>query len=140
MFVGEFRHSLDEKGRIVFPVRMRDDLGAQVVLQKGLERCIYVFAPEQWEREVEKVSSLPQTDPKARQYARFVFSSASAERVDRQGRLTVPQAFREYAALDRDAFVVGAGQRVEIWEAERWEAQRSETEANLPEITTELGI
>ncbi len=95
MFLGENRHALDEKGRVIFPARMREDLGAQVVLQKGMERCVYVFPPEAWEREVERVNSLPTTAPDARRYRRVVVSQAQRERIDPPGRLTVPQAVRE---------------------------------------------
>lgn len=140
MFLGEHRHGLDAKGRVIFPVRMREDLGAQVVLQKGIEPCVYVLPLDEWERQVERVRSLPTTHPDARRYARFFFSQASSERIDRQGRLTVPQPFRAYAALDRDVVIVGAGARVELWDAERWEAQRSDVESRLEDLSSDLGI
>jgi MraZ protein len=140
LFLGEHRHALDEKGRLIFPARMREDLGAQIVLQKGIDPCLYVFPPEEWERQVQNVASLPTTKPEARRYARFFFSQAQSERIDRQGRLTVPPAFRDYAGLGRDVVVVGAGTRVEIWDAARWESQRAEVEANVEDFTSELGI
>jgi MraZ protein len=139
-FVGEHEHSLDAKGRLIFPVRMREQLGAQVTLQKGIERCIYVYPPEEWDRQVRRVDDLPRTEPKARQYARFFFSQASRESIDRQGRLTIPQSFREYAGLERDVVVVGYGSRVEIWDREAWQRARAETEASMDDITRELGI
>lgn len=140
MFLGEHRHALDAKGRVIFPVRLRETLGAQVVLQKGIDACLYVFPPDEWERQVERVSSLPTTRPDARRYARFFFSQAQSERIDRQGRLTIPQAFREYAGLTRDVVVVGAGPRVEIWDADRWSTHRAEAESQVEEFTSELGI
>jgi MraZ protein len=140
LFLGEHRHALDEKGRIIFPARMREDLGAQVTLQKGIDPCVYVFPPDEWERQVANVASLPTTKPEARRYARFFFSQAQTERVDRQGRLTVPASFREYAGLSRDVVVVGAGQRVEIWDATRWEQHLGEAEQGVEEFTSELGI
>ncbi len=140
LFLGEHRHALDDKGRIIFPARMRDELGAQVVLQKGIESCVYVFPPDEWEREVEKVTSLPTTKPEARRYKRFFFSQAQGERIDRQGRLTIPQAFREYAGLTRDVVVAGVGPRVEIWDAQAWEAQRSDSENTVEDFASELGI
>jgi MraZ protein len=140
LFLGEHYHSLDQKGRIIFPARMRDELGAQVVLQKGIERCLYVYPPEEWNKRVEEVGSLPQTNPDARRYARFFFSQASSEQLDRQGRLTIPQAFRTYAALDREAVIVGAGTRVEIWDRPTWERQREDVEAQVPDFTQQLGI
>ena len=140
MFLGEHRHALDDKGRIIFPARLRDELGTQVVLQKGIDPCLYVFPPDEWERQVANVASLPTTSPAARRYARFFFSQAQSEKVDRQGRLTVPASFRGYAGLERDVVVVGAGPRVEIWDADRWEAHRAEAERNVEEFSSELGI
>jgi MraZ protein len=119
---------------------MRDGLGGQVVLQKGIDPCVYVFPPEEWERQVANVTSLPTTKPEARRYARFFFSQAQSERIDKQGRLTVPQSFRTYAALDREVVIVGAGPRVEIWDAGRWDSHRSEAESNVEEFSSELGI
>jgi MraZ protein len=89
---------------------------------------------------VERVSALPTTKPEARRYARFFFSQAQSERIDRQGRLTVPQAFRSYAGLERDVVIVGAGTRVEIWDADRWEQHRSQSEAEVVDFAKELEI
>jgi MraZ protein len=119
---------------------MREDLGAQVVLQKGIERCLYVLPPDEWERQVQRVNQLPTTNPEARRYARHFFSQSSSERIDKQGRLTVPQGFREYAGLDRDVVIVGTGSRVEIWDAEAWETQRADVEGRLEDLSSDLGI
>jgi MraZ protein len=119
---------------------MRSDLGAQVVVQKGIEPCLYVLPPDEWERQVQRVSELPTTNPDARRYARHFFSQASAERIDAQGRLTIPQTQRDYAGLERDVVIVGAGRRVEIWDASRWEAQRGAVETNLEDLARDLGI
>lgn len=140
MFLGEHRHALDAKGRVIFPVRLRESLGAQVVLQKGIDPCLYVLPPDEWERLVERVKALPTTKPEARRYARFFFSQAQAERIDRQGRLTVPQAFRAYAGLERDVVIVGAGARVEIWDVQRWEQHLSQSEAEVDDFAKELEI
>ena len=140
MFLGEHRHALDDKGRVIFPARMRDELGPHVVLQKGIEACVYVFPTKEWDREVERVNSLPTTKPEARRYRRFFFSQAQSERVDKQGRLTVPQAFRSYAGLVKEVVVAGVGPRVEIWDAARWDTQRTESEETVEDFTSELGI
>ncbi|MGH2760514.1 MAG: division/cell wall cluster transcriptional repressor MraZ [Actinomycetota bacterium] len=140
MFLGEHRHALDDKGRVIFPVRLREALGAQVVLQKGIDPCLYVLPPEEWDRLVAKVTSLPTTHPNARRFSRFFFSQAQSERIDRQGRLTIPPAFREYAGLQRDVVIVGAGARVEIWDAPRWDGHRSETEAGVEDFAKDLEI
>lgn len=140
MFLGEHRHSLDDKGRVIFPAKLRDDLGAQVVLQKGIEACVYVLPPEEWDREVAKVNQLPQTDPKARRYRRFFFSQATAERVDKQGRMTIPANLREYAGLNKDVVIAGSGARVEIWDAAAWDTHNAELEEGMEELSSELGI
>jgi MraZ protein len=140
LFLGEHRHGVDAKGRVIFPVRMRSELGAQVVLQKGIEPCLYVLPPDEWERQVNRVTELPTTNRDARRYARHFFSQASAERIDAQGRLTLRQSFREYAGIDREVVIVGAGRRVEIWDAARWESQRGAVESNLEDLASDLGI
>ncbi len=140
MFLGEHRHALDDKGRIIFPARLRDELGSQVVLQKGLEACVVVFPPTEWEKEVEKVTALPTTKPEARRYRRFFFSQAQSERIDKQGRLTIPQSFREYAGLTRDVVVAGIGPRVEIWDAQAWDAQSESADSNVEADASDLGI
>jgi MraZ protein len=140
LFLGEHRHALDDKGRVIFPARMRDGLGPTVVLQKGIESCVYVFPTAEWDKEVEKVNSLPTTNPQARRYRRFFFSQAQSERVDKQGRLTIPQGFRDYAGLAKDVVVAGVGARVEIWDAARWDTQRTESEETVEDFASELGI
>lgn len=140
MFLGEHYHSLDAKGRVIFPVRFRDELGAQITLQKGIDRCLYVYPPDEWARQVEVVRSLPKTKPDARRYARFFFSQALSEQLDKQGRLTIPQPYREYADLDREVVIVGAGTHVEIWSRDVWERQRTEAESTVTDFSQELGI
>jgi len=140
LFLGEHRHGLDAKGRVIFPVRMRSELGAQVVLQKGIEACVYVLPPDEWERQVQRVTELPTTNPDARRYARHFFSQASSERVDAQGRLTIPPVYRTYAGLEREVVIVGAGRRVELWDAARWESARAGVESHLEDLARDLGI
>ena len=140
MFLGEHRHALDDKGRIIFPARLRDELGSQVVLQKGIEACVVVFPPAEWEKEVEKVTALPTTKPEARRYRRFFFSQAQSERIDKQGRLTIPQSFREYAGLARDVVIAGIGPRVEIWDAQVWNTQSESADSSVEDFASELDI
>ncbi len=111
-----------------------------MVIQKGIDRCLYVYPPDEWTRQVERVQQLPTTNPDARRYARFFFSQASSEQLDRQGRLTIPQTFREYAGLDREVVIAGTGSRVEIWSREAWEEHRAEAESQVPDFSQELGI
>lgn len=141
MFLGEHRHALDAKGRVIFPVRLREALGAQVVIQKGIDPCVHVLPPGEWDRLVERVTALPtSTNPSARRFARFFFSQAESQSIDKQGRLSIPAAFREYAGLEREVVIVGAGTRVEIWDAGRWETHRSDSESSVEDFASELEI
>ena len=122
MFVGEFAHTVDGKGRVVLPSRFREDLANGCFVTKGQERCLYVFTPDQFDREVERVRSIPRTDRRHRTYARVFFSGASDEQLDKQGRIQLPAALRTYASLDKEVAVIGVGERIEIWDSATWTA------------------
>jgi len=120
LFVGEFAHTIDGKGRLVLPSRFRDDLAGGCFITKGQERCLYVFTPEQFEREVERVRSIPRTDRRYRTYARVFFSGASDQQLDKQGRIQLPGGLRTYASLEKEVSVLGVGERIEVWDSETW--------------------
>ena len=143
MFLGEYQHSVDDKGRIVMPARFRDRLKAGVVVTKGQERCLFVFPMDRWEEEVAKVNRLPRTNRRNRNYARSFFGAATDQKTDKQGRLQVPQALRSYAGIDKDVVVLGVADRVEIWDVASWEAVSSEADdsyADIEEALSEEGI
>lgn len=121
MFLGEYQHSLDGKGRVVMPSKFRDGLDDGCVITKGQEHCLYVFPLDRWEEEVAKVSRLPRTDRRARNFARSFFAGASDQRLDKQGRIQVPEVLRVYATLEKDVTVVGVAERVEIWATSVWQ-------------------
>ncbi|MBT8248727.1 MAG: division/cell wall cluster transcriptional repressor MraZ [Acidimicrobiia bacterium] len=122
MFVGEYAHALDGKGRLVLPSRFRDDLASGCYLTKGQERCLYVFDEQQFDREVERVRSIPRADRSYRTYARVFFSGASDQQLDKQGRIQIPAGLRAYASLNKDVAILGVGERIEIWDSETWAA------------------
>ena len=143
VFLGEYQHTIDEKGRLVLPRKFRDALEDGLVITKGQDRCLFVFTPDRWEIEAEKVNRLPRTDRRIRAYARSFFASASDQGLDRQGRVQIPTQLREYASLDRDVLVVGVAERVEIWDAEAWRqlsAEADEVFADIEEALSEEGI
>ncbi|MDX1690128.1 MAG: division/cell wall cluster transcriptional repressor MraZ [Acidimicrobiia bacterium] len=143
MFLGEYQHSVDDKGRLVLPSKFRDRLKAGLVVTKGQERCLYVFPMERWDEEVARVNRLPRTDKRARNYARTFFGSASDQTLDRQGRVVLPQALRDYAGVDGEAVVVGVGERVEIWDTDAWESLSAEADelfSGIEESLSEEGI
>jgi MraZ protein len=130
MFLGTHSPRLDDKGRLILPAKFRDQLEEGVVVTRGQERCLYVFPVAEFARLADQLRQAPVTSKQARDYLRVFLSGASDELVDRQGRVTIPTALRTYAGLTRDCAVIGAGQRVEIWDATAWD--RSKCSPNRP--------
>ena len=128
MFLGEYQHSLDAKGRLVLPRKFRGDLKDGCVITKGQEHCLYVFPMDRWQDEVDKVSRLPRTDRRARNFARSFFAAASDQRLDKQGRVVVPEGLRRFASLNKDVTVVGVAERIEVWATEVWEGVQAEAD------------
>jgi len=129
VLIGEYSHSLDAKGRVNFPSRLREDLGEHFILAKGLDRCLFVYSLEEWGNLEKKIRELPTS--KAGALQRFFFSGAIDVTVDKQGRIIIPQNLREYAGLDRDIMIIGASSRAEIWNKDAWQAS---CEALTPEM------
>ena len=139
MFLGEYQHSVDDKGRLVLPAKFRDRLDDGLVVTKGQEHCLYLFPMDRWEEEVAKVQALPRENKRFRNYARTFFGSASDQTLDRQGRIQVPQGLRDYAELDKDVIVVGVGERVEIWDVAAWSTLSEEADELFSGIEESLG-
>lgn len=115
MLIGEYSHSVDAKGRLIFPAKLRESLGEQFILTKGFsDPCLYVYSMEEWGRLEERIKTLPMS--RARELQRFLFSSAALAEADKQGRIVIPGALREYAGITKDVTVVGAMVRAEIWD------------------------
>ena len=138
MFLGTYAPKLDEKGRIILPAKFRDELSTGVVMTRGQERCIYVFANREFEEMHEKIRQAPITSKQGRDYLRVLLSGASSETPDKQNRVTIPANLREYAGLDRELTVIGAGSRVEIWDSEAWEAYLAEQETEFANTEEEV--
>ena len=138
MFLGTHAPRLDEKGRLILPAKYREDLAGGVVITKGQERCLYVFPKGEFGRITEALRTAPVTAKAVRDYSRVFFASASDEVPDRQGRVTIPPALREYAALQRDCVVIGANTRLEIWDAASWEAYLEQQEDAFSDASQEV--
>lgn len=138
VFLGEYSHSLDEKGRVVMPSKFRTGLDDGCVVTKGQERCIYVFPMDRWEEESSKVLKLPRTDRRARNFSRSFFASASDQALDRQGRVQIPESLRRYAGLEKDLTVVGVADRIEVWAADTWRTVAEEADVYYSEIEEAL--
>ena len=138
MLMGEFQHNLDAKGRLFMPVKLREALGTKFVLTKGLDGCLFVYDLEQWRLLEAKLNSLPMTRKGARDFNRFFFGGAAEGEGDKQGRVLLPVNLREFAGLDKNAVIVGVGNRAEIWDAERWNAYNEENAEDVGELAEQL--
>ena len=133
VLMGDYRVNMDAKGRVTIPARFREDLGDRFYVTKGLDGCLFVLSAGQWNTFVEKVSHMPVS--KARSLQRFFFSGACEAEPDKQGRILLPVSLREYARLEKDVTVSGAGVRAEIWDTGRWQAYNEmQDEKKLEEI------
>lgn len=138
MFLGTYTPRLDDKGRLILPAKFREQLEAGVVVTRGQERCLYVFPLAEFERLADQLRQAPVTSKQARDYLRVFLSGASDESVDKQGRVTIPPNLRTYAGLGRDVAVIGAGQRVEIWDSSAWDTYLAEQEQAFAEQAEEV--
>ncbi len=138
MFMGEFHHTIDTKGRLIIPHKFRDDLGDNFVATKGLDNCLFIYPREEWRQLEQKLKSLPFTRADARAFVRFFFSGATECELDKQGRILLPANLREYAKLEKDVVVLGVSSRVEIWSREEWEKYSSRAEATYEEIAEKI--
>jgi MraZ protein len=143
MFMGEYLHSIDNKGRLIFPARFRDGLGEKCIATKGLDNCLFVYTREEWAILENKLKQLPLAKPEARAFVRFFFAGAAELECDKQGRVLLPTNLREYARLDKDVVVIGVSNRIEIWGKEAWDeynAQIGPEVTNIAENLVGLGI
>jgi MraZ protein len=138
VFLGTHTPRLDEKGRLFLPAKYRDELSRGLVLTKGQERCLYVFPLPEFDRITEALRAAPVTAKAVRDYSRVFFASASDEMPDKQGRVTLPAALREYAGLQRDCVVIGANTRLEIWDAQAWNTYLDQQEDAFSDASGEV--
>lgn len=138
MFMGEFQHTVDAKGRLIIPAKLREGLGERFIATKGLESCLFIFPPAEWEAFGEKLRSLPLASGAARAFTRLFFSGATECEVDPQGRILLPANLREYAGLEKDVVVVGVSTRVEIWSKPAWEDYCQKAEDAFAETAEQL--
>jgi MraZ protein len=137
-FLGEYQHALDEKGRLTVPARFRIGLGDPFITTRGLDGCLFAYPLDIWERISGQLESLPFTESAPRAFARLFFSGATEASFDRQGRFLIPPVLRSYAALDREAAIIGVSNRVEIWSGERWREYRAKAEQDYQTLAEGL--
>ena len=120
MFMSEYNHTVDAKGRLIVPSKFREQLGDEFVVTKGMDGCLFVYANDDWNAFEQKLTSLPLINKEARKFARFFLAGAAQVEVDKQGRILLPANLREFASLEKDVVLVGVGSRIEIWSRENW--------------------
>ena len=141
MFMGEYNHTIDTKGRLIIPSKFREALGEEFVVTKGLDGCLFVFDNNEWSAFESKLKTLPITNKDARKFVRFFLAGAASVEVDKQGRILVPGVLREFSKLLKDVVLIGVGSRVEIWSKKRWEGTATyEDMDEIAEHMAELGL
>ena len=143
MLIGEYEHSLDAKGRLIMPAKIREDIGEKFIVTKGLDGCLFGFSQNEWNNFEEKLKTLPLTNKNARDFVRFLLSGAIECEIDKQGRFLIASNLREYSSLEKEAVIIGVGTRIEIWNKEKWKTYNSDENISADEIAenmTMLGI
>ncbi|WP_250277353.1 division/cell wall cluster transcriptional repressor MraZ [[Clostridium] colinum] len=143
MFMGEYHHNIDAKGRVIIPSKFRDELGQTFIVTKGLDKCLVIYTINEWNTFEEKIKQFPTTDQGIRRFFRFLFSGACECEPDAYGRILIPQNLRKYANISKEIAFIGVVNKVEIWSKENWETYNNEDnfiDNELAEKMTELGI
>lgn len=143
MLIGEYEHSLDAKGRLIMPSKLRESIGEKFIVTKGLDGCLFGFSKHEWTNFEEKLKTLPLTNKNARDFVRFFLSGATECEIDKQGRFLIVANLRQYASMEKDVVIIGVGTRIEIWNKQKWEEYNSEENISadaIAENMTLLGI
>ena len=143
MVIGEYEHSVDAKGRVIMPAKLREDIGEKFIVTKGLDGCLFAYSKTEWSNFEEKLKTLPLTNKNARDFVRFFLSGAVECEIDKQGRFLIPNNLREYATLEKEINIIGVGTRIEIWNRESWKKYSSSENISADDIAenmTMLGI
>jgi len=138
MFMGEYQHAMDEKGRLIIPAKFREGLGEKFVITRGLDNCLFVYPMEQWKLLEEKIKELPTSHADTRAFVRMFFSGAVEAELDKQGRVVIPAHLREHARIERDLYVIGVSTKVEIWAKETWENYSSQAQQSYESIAEKI--
>ena len=141
MFMGEYRHSIDEKGRLIVPAKLREQLGREFIATKGLDKCLYLYPMDEWRHVEEQLRDKIMTDPASRGIVRFFLAGAIPCELDKQGRVLVPAKLREYAGIDREVVLAGMLTRLELWDEKNWEAANTVSDMDeMARVMADMGI
>ena len=139
MLLGEYKHTIDEKGRLAIPVKFREALKAGAIITRGLDKSLFIFSFAEWEVLAKKLTALPLAQANSRAFARLMLAGAMDAKLDQQGRILVPDYLREYAGIAKQAVVAGLVSRIEVWNADTWAEYKAKTESASDEIAEKLG-
>ncbi len=142
MLIGEFEHSLDAKGRLIMPAKLRESIGERFVVTKGLDGCLFAFSLDEWANFEEKLKMLPLSNKNSREFSRFFLSGATECEIDKQGRFLIPNNLRDAANLEKEVVIIGVGTRIEIWDKNKWKSYSNDNISveEIAENMTMLGI
>ncbi len=143
MFIGEYSHNLDEKGRLAIPAKFRNHLKKGAIVTRGLDNCLFVYTQDEWAKLAEKLAALPMSQSNSRAFSRLMLAGAMDVEIDKQGRMVLPEYLRIFAELKKNVVIAGLYNRLEIWNQEKWNAYKTHTEAEsgaIAEKLSELGV
>lgn len=138
MFIGEYSHNIDDKGRIALPTKFRLDLSKGAVVTRGLDNCLFLYTQSEWEKLAAKLANMPIAQSKSRAFARLMLAGAMDVEMDKQGRVILPEYLRKYAGMKKKVVITGLYNRLEIWDEQKWNSYKKETEENGSEIAEAL--
>lgn len=138
MFIGEYHHSIDEKGRVIIPAKFREELGDNFIITRGIENCLFVYSLDNWDKICAKLNSLPFTRKDARVFNRFFMSGATSVELDKQGRVNISSPLIQYANINKECVIIGTGDRLEIWSLEEWNLFFDSNKDNMSDIAENL--
>ena len=138
MLMGEFHHNLDDKGRIIIPSRLREEIGENIIVTRGLENCLFIYSENEWAKVVSKLKTLPFTKKDARSFTRMFLSGATNAEFDKQGRIKIAIPLLEYAELEKECVIIGVNDRLEIWSKEKWNSFMNVASENLSDLADHL--
>jgi MraZ protein len=138
MFMGEYHHSIDNKGRMIVPSKFRDDLGEMFIITRGLDQCLFGYPLTEWKILEDKLKGLPLTKKDARAFTRFFFSGATESELDKTGRINIPAPLLQFAKLEKECVILGVSNRIEIWSKQIWEDYFHQSEESFSEIAENM--
>lgn len=138
MFIGEYKHSIDEKGRLIVPVKFREKLGDNFYITKGFDQCLFVYPEEEWNKFIEKLDNNPMKKKDARRIQRFFIASANECNLDKQGRILIGSHLRQYSEIEKEVILIGVSNRIEVWSKEKWDEYNADEDFDISELAEEM--